>query len=178
MMIKLIHKQAVELWVSIKLDDNTINPSFYILNKLTGYTEHPVIVPTDIVELCEQINEIKGFAELTEKEQFDIQQLGVNLFLDGQSLVKKNTKVSVVFRRINTIGYILAVVSIAVAGISWFVVGFAAGNWLAYGAAKTAKQRNDPRAPAWEMPVHIAIHLVTLVGMLGFSIYNLLMHYR
>ena len=59
-MITDIHKRAIEMWVFSKLSDEKTNPSIIILDHLTGEMPQMTEEPTNTIQLCQKINEIKG----------------------------------------------------------------------------------------------------------------------
>jgi len=71
------------------------------------------------------------------------------------------------------LGYALGVVAaiFGAAGYRWWVIGLIVGTWWARGATSMALQK-DARgeAKSWEVPLHIAIHLVALVSLYVLSI--------
>lgn len=174
-MITDIHKRAIEMWVFSKLSDEKTNPSIIILDYLTGEMPQMTEEPTNTIQLCQKINEIKGLSELTEDEEVEIQKYGVQLMLSNKGSRNRMLAKALWLTWLNRIGYVLGAVSIGIGGFSWWILGFGVGTWWAFGAAKMASQKqNHEPGPAWEMPAHLIIHVLALFGLFGFSIFNLI----
>ena len=174
-MVNETHKSAIEMWVFSKLNNSETNPSLVILEHLTGQIPILNSEPENTVQLCQKINEIQGLEDLTEDEKMEIQKYGIQVVEKNKGSKNRMMAKALWLRWLNWIGYILGAISIGVGGFSWWVLGFGIGTWWAHGAAKMAsqKQRHEP-GPAWEMPAHIIIHLIALLGLIGFSIYNIM----
>ncbi|MBA7518145.1 hypothetical protein ES705_10211 [subsurface metagenome] len=174
-MINDIHKRVMELWILSKEKDEELNPSRLIYEQLTGQTANFNSEPKNAIELCEKINEINGDEPLSEKDKVDLGTYGAILFADKEKFVKKALYQASFFKIFNWIGYIFGIISIVIGEFSWWIIGFLIGTFWANGAAKLAaqKQRSNP-GPAWEMPVHIAVHLLAWLGLIIFSVINLL----
>ena len=174
-MINETHKRAVEMWVFSKLNNSETNPSLVILEHLTGQIPNLVNEPENTVQLCQKINEIQGLEDLTEDEEIEIQRYGIQVVENNKQ--SKNRIISKAFwlTWLNWTGYILGAISIGIGGFSWWILGFGVGTWWAHGAAKMAarKERLAP-GPGWEMPAHIIIYLIAVIGLIVFSIYNVM----
>lgn len=83
-MITHIHKRAVEMWVFSKLNDSETNPSIIILDQLTCKMPQMTSEPSNTVQLCQKINELKGLPDLTEDEKVEIQKYGVKLMISNK----------------------------------------------------------------------------------------------
>lgn len=174
-MISELHKRAVKMWVFSKHNSEETNPSIIILEHLTGKIPNLDKKPQNTVQLCQKINEIKGINDLTEDEKVEIQEYEVQLMISNKGSKNVMLAKTLWLTWLNRIGYILGAVSIGVGGFSWWIIGLGIGTWWAHGAAKMASQKqNHEPIPAWEMPAHIIIHLAALLGLFGFSIYNII----
>ena len=161
------------MWVMSKLNNSETNPSIVILEHLTGQIQDLRNEPQNTIQLCERINVIKGFDELTEEEIEEIQIYGIETMEANKSSKIWTLAKTYGLSWLNRIGYILGAISIGVGGFSWWIVGFAIGTWWANGAARMAAQKQDIQpGPSWEMPVHLVIHFIMLCGLISFSIYN------
>jgi hypothetical protein len=174
-MIKDIHKRAVEMWVTSKDINLDVNPAYFIIEQLTGNKPDLGNEPQNTVELCQVINDLNGWGSLSENEKLEIQSYG--LILLNKS---KKSKLEKLFnynalKLVNWLGYLLGLISIIIGGFTWWIIGLGIGTWWATGAAKMASQKLETEPGySWEMPVHIIIHLLALIGLIVFSIYNLI----
>ena len=176
--MKEIHKRAVEMWLFAKQNDNSTpkaNPSIIVIEHLTGQIINLDNEPQNTVQVCQKINEIKGLGDLSEEDKIEITKYGIQLYHNS-----KGSKTQVFIKALwlpllNWIGYILGSISIGIGGFSWWIVGLGIGTWWAYGAAKIAANRlnYEPR-PSWEISAHMFTHIVIVLGLIGFSIYNLI----
>ena len=173
--IKDIHARAVELWVHRKRVEPDSNPSAAIIFALTDSTRPSnVPEPENTVELCEAINQIKGWPPLNDGERKAIDAAGI---LAYEAQERGSGSINQVLKLIwaNRIGYLLGCVALIVAGFSWWILGLLVATWWAMGAARMCVQfqRTEGR-PSWELPVHILIHMACLVGLYAISIYRII----
>ena len=182
--MKLIHEQAVELWLIVKSMDKNENPSIYIFMELLNRPYIKDVLPKNIVELCQEINNEKGFGELSEDEKTEIKAFAIKLFEKKKKMKEDNSSSSQrwvsrlanfgqVFHIITTISVILGIISLFVGGFSWWIIGLFWGNWEASGALNVAAVRlREEERPYWELPVHILIVLAVSVALIYVSIKN------
>lgn len=163
------------MWVFSKLNDIETNPSIFILYHLIGKIPQMTEEPSNTIQLCKKINELKDLPDLTEDENVEIQIYGVQLLVSNKGSKNRMLAKALWLSWLNKIGYVLGTISIGIGGYTWWILGFAIGTWWAFGAARMASQKqNHEPGPAWEMPVYIIIHLLVLCGLFGFSIFNLI----
>lgn len=170
-----IHKRAIEMWVISKINNSETNPSTIILAQLIGEIPEMTNQPSTTLQLCQKINELKGLPDLTENEKVEIQKYGIQLMINSNGSKKTFFSKTLLLIRLNNIGYILGALSLIIGGFTWWILAFGYGTWLAHGAAKMANQKqNHEHSRAWEIPVHFIIHILTLIGLFGAAIFNLL----
>lgn len=169
------YKRVLELWLLAKDKDKEGNPSRFIYQQITGQIPDFDTEPQNAIELCEVVSEKMGFEKLSEQNKVDISTFAALLLKDKEKIINRTVFKAYLKKTINWIAYAFGIVSIIIGGISWWIIGFIIGTFWANGAANLAaqKQRTEP-GPKWEMPAHIFIHLIAVLGLIGFSIYNLL----
>jgi hypothetical protein len=171
-MVRNIHKRAIELWVVSKIQNKKFNPAPFILSQLTGQSQCPG-EPQNAVQLCEIINDVRGFDRFTHDDLQEIQNYCRAIFE-----AEKGSRMSTT-DWLNWTGYLLAPVSIAIGGFSWWILGFAIATWWANGALALAAERQGAEKslecpPAQETSVQFILHVLALGGLIGFSIYNVI----
>ena len=152
-----------------KRNDENINPSHFILSQIFDESQSPPQTITNMVELCRFVNEKQGIGPLTNEDEEKIQMYGILLwreFETNSGMVKwLNWKIIV-----QNASYGIGLGSILYVGFNWWIVAFMIATWWANGAAKMAAQK--PEKKSWEMTAHMIIHLLALLGLLGFSVQN------
>jgi hypothetical protein len=175
-MILPIHKKAVDLWLIAKEQDENANPTIFIYSELTGKTSEKYPQAKDICELCDGINDILSHPKLSEQDKIEIQKYGIIQFRESErpsSIPFFNFLKIFTFLTFSI--NVLAIISIFVGGLNWWIIGLTIGTWWAKGATKMAiqKQVTDP-GPKWELPAHYVIHITLIVALIIVCVKNMI----
>jgi hypothetical protein len=163
------------MWNYAKQLEKDVNPAPIILQQLTGNIPTQENMPKTAFEVCEKINDINNLNTLSENEKSEIMEYMIDVqFRATES--KTNLFLKAHFlKTLNKVGYLIAVISLIFGGFSWWVIGFAYATWLAFGATTVAsKNRYKEHVKSWELPVHILLHIIALLALIGYSIFNLI----
>lgn len=169
------YKRILQLWIIAKDKDKDGNPSHFIYQQITGEVPDFETEPQNAIELCEVVGEKLGYEKLSEQDEIDISTYAALLYKDKDKFIKRAVFQAYFKKIINWIAYVLGILSLVIGGLNWWIIGFIVGTFWSNGAANLAakKQRTEP-GPKWVMPFHIIIYLIALVGLIVFSVINLL----
>jgi len=172
-MVSELHKRAILQWFYSKRKETDPNPSIIIIKQLTGISIPSENQPKNVEELCEKINELTEIPSLSEIEKKGIQQYLIELVFNPPSKISFFAKTGFL-KILNYLGYSIGVMSLIVAGFSWWIIGLSYATWLAHGATKVAfANKNKEFVKSWELPVHMILHFSALTGLIVFSFYRI-----
>jgi len=172
--IEEIYEQAILLWIASKVKNPDINPAHGIYFALTDEVWPPDVTEVNnSIELCAVLSQAFGQPPLTEDQTKALNVKAMALFVEytrGGGPIRLLSYVTWA----NGIGYVLAVVSIVMSGLSFWVIGLTVAVWACYGAARTAaRMRREEHRPSWDVPVFAALHLAALLALYCVSISRL-----
>ena len=169
-----IHEQAILHWIASKVKNPDINPAHGIYFALTDEVWPPDVPEvSNSIELCAMLSQAFGQPPPTEDQTKALNIKAMALFI-------KHTRGGgpIHFIRYiawaHKIGYLLAVISIVVSGLSFWVIGLVLAVWWCHGAARMAAgMRREEHRPSWEFPVIATLHFFALLALYCVSLFRL-----
>jgi hypothetical protein len=175
------HLQAIQFWLKFKTEDEDCDPAKAILMAMTGKAiSKRVANPKTIPELCDAINDIKGWEPLTDEGKAEISLKAIAVYEESRATETDDEVPSlggiIALVWANRLGYLTGAVALFYAK-SWVAAVLAFFTFWAFGATRMAIQKqnyhgeHNPR----ETNAHIAIHVVCLIALFvvsGLAIYK------
>lgn len=177
----IFHGQAIQFWLKFKVEDEDCDPAKAILKAMTGKAKSErVPQPKTISELCDAINDIKGWEPLTDEGKAEISLRAINEYEESKVAETEDEVpglggiLALIWA--NRFGYLTGAVALFYAK-SWLAALLIYFTWSAFGATRMAIQKqnyhgeHNPR----EINIHIAIHVVCLIALFvvsGLAIYK------
>ena len=170
-----IHERAILLWIQAKAKNPEDSPArgiFFVLTNESWPRGMPE--PRDAVELCSVLSQAFGEPPLAEDARENLNARAFALF-QQYSRGGGPARLFIYLKWANRVGYAIGLLSLILAGFSWWVVGLGFAVWSCFGAARTAaRMRNEGPRPSWEVPAIGVMRLVALVGLYAASVVNVL----
>lgn len=173
--VNQLHERAIQLWIHFKKLDENKNPAANIFFALTDKLwPGDIPIAQNVIELCNVLNTASGYKPLTLEERHHLNALAVHLFTQQETGASPFQIVKYLVW-VDRIGYVLGLVTLVVAGFSWWIMVLMVAVWLFHKSALTAARMaaHEPR-PSWEAPVLGFMHVGALCALIGLSVARLI----
>jgi len=171
-----LHQRAILLWIYAKKRDASANPAEGIFFALTdGVWPSGISLAENTIQLCDVLNEVKGWAPLTEEGKHRLNSQALMLMQQNEK-GRTSLNLAKILPWLDRSGYLLGFLSFLLTGFSWWILILMFSVWSCHGAARTAVAFAKKEArPSWEVPALGLLHAIALLGLLSVAIVRMAM---